>query len=88
LRCETFLLSGRILCATGPWRYAKISLSLFIYIYRERERGSEKYQDVESRSIFKFSIPMIIDDWEQECQIWQGGELYIYTYTLYTKYYF
>ena len=30
--------------------------------------------------MFKFSVTNIIDDWQQVCQIWYVGKLYIYIY--------
>jgi hypothetical protein len=63
LRYKRFLLAGRILCATGLWSNVNISLSL--YRYRVRTIKMSKVQ-----KLFKFSITMIMEDWEQVCQVW------------------
>ena len=76
LRCESFLLAGCLLCATVPWINVKITLSLYIhtyihiyiYIYRERERERVIKSRWQSTNV-KFTIMMIMGDWEQVCTI-------------------
>jgi len=61
LRCERLLLAGSIVCVTGPWSRIKISLNLCRYRVRKIKMVAVK--------MLKTSRTMIIDDWEQVCEI-------------------